>query len=248
MKKLLFILMLASPAYAGTGTFSFGSGGGTITISSGSASTSGTTYTYQQNKECSASSYTIGCAFTGSVTAHSLLVVGCTTGFASQGINTVLITDTQGDVFSTAAVVANGNGGGAQETGVYYTMNAIGGANTVTCHDLTNTATSIQLVAHEYLSNGAGSFDVASSSSTSASIANPVSGNLTTTLSNEFVFAFASPIGGTTTGASGTTRYNSVDYYYAASEDAIVSSPSSYQSTFTQGTIYHWAMIQAAFK
>jgi hypothetical protein len=230
LRKTICFLLLASAAHAGSATFS--------------QVNQAATYTNIQHTSGGAYTFTDSLAFGGNVTAHSLLVVGCVAN--SMTANTLNVSDNNSNVYSTATIVNDSIS--ARRTGVWYVLNANAGATTITCVDTSHVAGVIQQSIHEYGSNGAGIFDVATSSTPVGATANPAATPLTTTAANEFVFAFTSD-NGSATGQSGTLRENYVNNTWQSSEDTIVASPGSYTSTFTSvvgGS--PWTMIQAAFK
>ena len=243
MKKLLVLLLLTSPVMAGT-ISTYGSLM-TVTLSSAAASGgggggSGTTYTYIQAQNNNTASYTGNLAYSPSVTAHSLLLVGCVMGLKT---GSVTVSDNNGNSYTrlTGADVTVGG----SVVSYWYTANANAGATTVTCADGGGGASYVQLSIAEYGTSSGGSYDVASSATgTSATV---TCGNVTTTVTNEFVAAFGMT-GQSVTSQSGTLRINYVFNQYVGGEDGIASSPGSYGSTFTTGSSNAFGCVQGAFK
>jgi hypothetical protein len=241
MKKILFFFMsLPMLASAGTVTFS-GSPLASITISTGIPVVgAGGTYTYNQETSCNANTFTNTCAFGGgNITAHSLLIVGCVLGAPS---GTMVVSDNKGNTYfpvqgSTQAVTS-------QVEGMFYTLNAIAGATSVTCLDSASGATYDQVSEVEYFTPSGGTYDTGSGTTGSSSAI--TCGTANTSVSNEFVAAF-SLANSAATGQSGTLRLNYVNNAYVMEQDTTVGSPSSYGSTFTQ-TSGNFACQQAMFK
>jgi hypothetical protein len=252
IKKLIALLLLSSPCFGATLSIYQNLGGnlGQVIISSGiNTVVSGSSYSYIQSNSCTAYTYTDSCAFNINVTAHNTLIVGC--GMGNESTNSILVSDNQSDTFSTAAVLTNGNGLGTQRAGVYYALNVTGGATTVTCKDINSASGAIQQTIHEYGNTASASFDTASSSSPASSTGGTTltSGNLTTSVANEFVFGYCAYMNGAATGENGTLRSNYSNDFNSATEDTAVSSAGSYASTFTVSSSGSSNVcISAAFK
>ena len=249
MKKLLLtagLFFLPWVAHAGTITTSF-SPLGTITIASGTAAGgggTGGTYTYIQTARSNANTYTNTLAFGAGITAHSTLIIGCT---ASKSGNYLAITDNNSNTaYSTATFINSTNN--TVGTGIYYTPNANAGATSVTCVDTTHTATWVQLELSEYGTTAGGTFDVAVASAPATSVTVNSSGNMSTTVNNEFVYSFVSDYGSALTSESGTLRDSYANNVYMATQDTVVSSASPYASTFTCASGSKSSTLQAAFK
>lgn len=235
MKKLLAILLCLTPrAYAGTVTFA-------------SISTAGA-YSNIQHTSCNANTSTGNCVYGSAVTAHSLLIEGCVMG--GETTNTLTVSDNNSNTWLKAlpVCVIEGNGAGTRCADIFYALNANAGATTVTCHDTNNVASVIQQSIGEYGATAAAAFDVASSSSPAGTVVGSSGGTITTSAKSEFVFAFATLLGGAVTGQSGTLRENYVNNYYQATEDTTVANVGVYSSSFTQSTPAFNIGMQAAFK
>ena len=203
------------------------------------------TISHIQSTSCTSYSASVGCPYVSNVTANSLLIVQATNGTGvgitcSDGTN-----GTYSKVFATDKLDADGTG--TQAANIFYVLSSGAGATTVTCSRAG--ASVVEINIHEYsVTASPAVFDTASSSAPLVDKGSPVSGNITTTVANEFVFSSATGIGGAPSGGSGTERLNGANNFYYATQDTVVASAGTYQSTFTQGTADSWVMMQAAFK
>jgi hypothetical protein len=248
MKKLMFISMLLLPAisHAGTITTSFANSAGSITISSNTAAASGQTYTYIQENACAAYTNTDACAFSGNVTAHSLLIISCFMDGGALGNTLVATSNNSNSVVSAGTTIIPGNGSGGQRAGLFYVLNANAGATTITCDDSAAGASAVQQGIIEYGTSAGGTFDVAASSSP-GSAGGPGGAAVTTTVSNEFVVSCLNP-GLAPSGQSGTVRINYSNDKQQTCQDQVAAVAGNVTPVFTASTSNVIAGWTAAFK
>ena len=233
MKKILFLLMLASPTYAGTGTFTFGSGGGTITISSGPAST---TDIITFDAATSSGAYTdVATPLTWSHTigsgADRFIAVGCGTS-ANDQISGITIA---GSALTLSTSVVNGTNG---RNYIWTYIAPPSGAQTISVSDTASHA--------NRLNCGAVSFAGVSQSSpvdaSTVTVNYPGAGTITATwntvTANDALFDVVNDYNnGTLVPGSGqaqtSQRGNSAQFYTVATSTKQATTAGSYTMTWT---------------
>jgi hypothetical protein len=217
--------------------------GGTMTIYQGALG--GTGNGYIQSNTCQANSPSVPCTLSNAVTAGNTILISCD----GEGAAPTISTDTRSNTYTTPTGAAQTAQGGLDNYNVFVATNAAAGSTTVTC--TSPGATKGQVIVSEYASTmTAGGYDVFSASNPVAgnSLASVTSGSATTTAPNELMFETCVSYNSTISGPSGTVRQNFVFDRYQMTQDATVTTPSSYASTFTTATGNAWGCIELAFK
>ena len=244
MKKLLALLFLATPVYAGT-ISTYGSLM-TVTLSSAAASGGSSSNPLTFVQIVSTATTDGGCGSTLNITpsAGNLLVVGCGTNNNASGIT---VSDNNSNSWLNAGTVT---GSAGYYAGIWYVKSCNSGATIITA--ATNGCNGQNYcVAAEYSGQNTSSpFDVFSGSAPAVASSIPITSlSATTSGTNETMFNFLfSQAGGAVTGQNGTARYKndqaSISWY---AQDANVASAGAYTSTWTESSYYTWLSVQAAF-
>lgn len=182
-------------------------------------------------------------AFTSANTAGSLIVVTARTSAQNR---TWTISDTRGNTYYLARQFNSVDEANA-DLRVYYAYNVAAGANTVSL-SISGAATRVGLSVREYRGFGAANpLDQSAAASGSSAFLN--SGTVSTTAANELIIGF-----GTTSNTSTFTAgsgFNNLLQNFAgrlASQDRIVSSAGTYNSTMSISPAFGWSSMVVTFK
>jgi len=252
MKKLIVaLLLIPSISHAGRITMNFGSGGGTVTFSSGTASSGGgsaptfvrvssMTYRGGGGSNCETGTITIG--------SGNTLVCFCGSGDTN---GTTSMSDTLGNTYT--AYAAQTLAGSNSSIKAFVAKNTTGGTGVISCTDHVNWPGGMDGFCAEYSgANLTAPVDVYSSSASAVTSGGLTmnSSPATTTASNVvMVSALRQGTGLTITGQSGTSRMTNTASYVQQIQDTVVTSPGSYESTYTwAGGSYFPSMYQVGIK
>jgi hypothetical protein len=169
-------------------------------------------------------------AFTSTVTAGSLLTMVFRIGTTTDTITGV--SDDKGNTYTRAFYVSAPDPGNVSSHSVYYAMNAVAGATTVTV-TLVDATASVRWAMHEYsgAATSAALDQVSGRENTTASTTVDTA-NVTTTLANELLFVSGTFFGATpSAGTNYTARESLATRLFT--EDRIVSSTLTTNGAFT---------------
>lgn len=199
----------------------------------------------QSNETGYGGSPTPSVAFIGENAAGNLLTLSVITADTTTNVSS-LPTDTRGNTWGLAIGPVRGSSGSAW---IYYSMGCLAGTNTVTVNLSASAVVSVAV--HEYSGLAtAGALDQTASGTGNST--SPSTASVSTTYSNELIFAVSAIFPGGqsfTNGAGFNTRINvtggSLD---RATEDRVVTSAGSYNASGTwSGTGNPWVMAMATF-